>query len=129
MRKQDLANLILFDFDTFLSLHVQEKALIIFLSNSLLSGFFFSYLIFIFYLFQQEGDSCFQKAWMHLTLEYQIMFEGERLRPPIVADLNGDCKREVLVATHDAEIQVLYLSMLLLFFSLFMRFGGIPICI
>lgn len=44
---------------------------------------------------------------MHLSDEYPIKFEGERLPPPIVADLNGDGKSEVLIATHDAKIQVL----------------------
>lgn len=47
---------------------------------------------------------------MHLSDEYPIKFEGERLPPPIVADLNGDGKREVFVATHDAKIQVLFLT-------------------
>lgn len=44
---------------------------------------------------------------MHLTDEYPIKYEAERLPPPVVADLNGDGKKEVLVATHDAKIQVL----------------------
>ncbi|RYQ79992.1 hypothetical protein Ahy_Scaffold1g106701 isoform B [Arachis hypogaea] len=39
--------------------------------------------------------------------EYPIKYEAERLPPPLVADLNGDGKKEVLVATHDAKIQVL----------------------
>lgn len=43
---------------------------------------------------------------MHLTDEYPIKYEAERLPPPLVADLNGDGKKEVLVATHDAKIQV-----------------------
>ncbi|MCD7447497.1 hypothetical protein HAX54_030363, partial [Datura stramonium] len=34
-------------------------------------------------------------------------YEAERLPPPIVVDLNSDGKKEVLVATHDAKIQVL----------------------
>lgn len=44
---------------------------------------------------------------MHLTDEYPIKYEGDRLPPPIVADLNGDGKKEVLVATHDAKIMVI----------------------
>lgn len=44
---------------------------------------------------------------MHLSDEYPIKYESERLPPPIVTDLNGDGKKEVLVATHDAKIQVL----------------------
>ena len=43
---------------------------------------------------------------MHLSDEYPIKFESERLPPPIVTDLNGDGKKEVLVATPDAKIQV-----------------------
>ncbi|PON71532.1 FG-GAP repeat-containing protein [Parasponia andersonii] len=60
----------------------------------------------IFFSLQHEGDFSFREAWMHLSDDYPIKFEGERLPPPIVADLNGDGKREVLVATHDAKIQV-----------------------
>ncbi|KAJ0968484.1 hypothetical protein J5N97_025401 [Dioscorea zingiberensis] len=53
------------------------------------------------------GDFSFKEAWFHLSDEYPIKYEAERLPPPIVADLNGDGKKEVLVATHDAKIQVL----------------------
>jgi len=58
-------------------------------------------------LIQQDGGVSFKDAWMHLTDEYPIKYEAERLPPPLVADLNGDGKKEVLVATHDAKIQVL----------------------
>ncbi|KAJ7953063.1 FG-GAP repeat-containing protein [Quillaja saponaria] len=61
----------------------------------------------IFFSLQHEGGISFKDAWMHLSDEYPIKYEGERLPPPIVADLNGDGKKEVLVATHDAKIQVL----------------------
>ncbi|XP_062102505.1 uncharacterized protein LOC133812717 [Humulus lupulus] len=61
----------------------------------------------IFFSLHHEGDFSFREAWMHLTDEYPIKFEGERLPPPIVADLNGDGKREILVATYDAKIQIL----------------------
>ncbi|KAJ7944224.1 FG-GAP repeat-containing protein [Quillaja saponaria] len=61
----------------------------------------------IFFSLQKEGGISFKDAWMHLSDEYPIKYEGERLPPPIVADLNGDGKKEVLVATHDAKIQVL----------------------
>ncbi|KAL0904280.1 hypothetical protein M5K25_026367 [Dendrobium thyrsiflorum] len=61
----------------------------------------------IFFSLQHEGDLSFKEAWFHLTDEYPIKYEAERLPPPIVADLNGDGKCEVLVATHDAKIQVL----------------------
>ncbi|KAK7263867.1 hypothetical protein RJT34_31465 [Clitoria ternatea] len=46
-------------------------------------------------------------ARMHLTDEYPIKYEAERLPPLLVADLNGDGRKEVLVASHDAKIQVL----------------------
>lgn len=55
---------------------------------------------------QHEGDFSFREAWLHLTDDYPIKYEAERLPPPIVADLNGDGRKEVLVATNDAKIQV-----------------------
>ncbi|XP_030530778.2 uncharacterized protein LOC115741166 [Rhodamnia argentea] len=61
----------------------------------------------IFFSLQHEGDFSFREAWFHLLDDYPIKYEAERLPPPIVADLNGDGKKEVLVATHDAKIQVL----------------------
>ncbi|CAK9157078.1 unnamed protein product [Ilex paraguariensis] len=61
----------------------------------------------IFFSLQHQGDFSFKEAWFHLSDEYPIKYEAERLPPPIVADLNGDGKKEVLVATHDAKIQVL----------------------
>ena len=33
----------------------------------------------------------------------------DRLLPPLVADLNGDGRREVLLPTHDAKMQALQL--------------------
>ncbi|XWS33815.1 hypothetical protein CRYUN_Cryun22dG0115200 [Craigia yunnanensis] len=56
---------------------------------------------------KHEGDFSFREAWVHLSDEYPIKYEAERLPPPLVADLNGDGKKEILVATHDAKIQVL----------------------
>ncbi|KAK9164271.1 hypothetical protein Syun_005173 [Stephania yunnanensis] len=61
----------------------------------------------IFFTLQHEGDFSFKEAWFHLSDDYPIKYEAERLPPPIVADLNGDGRSEVLVATHDAKIQVL----------------------
>ncbi|OAY74659.1 hypothetical protein ACMD2_02370 [Ananas comosus] len=61
----------------------------------------------IFFSLQHEGDFSFKEAWFHLSDEYPIKYEAERLPPPVVVDLNGDGKSEVLVATHDAKIQVL----------------------
>ncbi|XAR73815.1 hypothetical protein NMG60_11007909 [Bertholletia excelsa] len=61
----------------------------------------------IFFSLQHEGDFSFRESWFHLSEEYPIKYEAERLPRPIVADLNGDGKKEVLVATSDAKIQVL----------------------
>lgn len=62
--------------------------------------------MFFSFIFQHEGDFSFKEAWFHLSDEYPIKYEAERLPPPVVVDLNGDGKSEVLVATHDAKIQV-----------------------
>lgn len=61
----------------------------------------------IFFSLQHGGDFSFKESWFHLADEYPIKYDAERLPPPIVVDLNGDGKLEVLVATHDAKIQVL----------------------
>uniref|UniRef100_A0A2P2JEW8 Uncharacterized protein MANES_02G100000 n=1 Tax=Rhizophora mucronata TaxID=61149 RepID=A0A2P2JEW8_RHIMU len=61
----------------------------------------------IFFSLQHEGDFSFREAWFHLFDDYPIKYEADRLPPAIVVDLNGDGKKEVLVATHDAKIQVL----------------------
>ncbi|XP_039011393.1 uncharacterized protein LOC120140478 isoform X1 [Hibiscus syriacus] len=61
----------------------------------------------IFFSLQHEGDFSFREAWLRLSDEYPIKYEAERLPPPLVADLNGDGKKEILVATHDAKIQLL----------------------
>ncbi|KAJ3678463.1 hypothetical protein LUZ60_002266 [Juncus effusus] len=61
----------------------------------------------IFFSLQHEGDFTFREAWVHFSEEYPVKYEAERLPPPLIADLNGDGKSEVLVATHDAKIQVL----------------------
>ncbi|XP_057867329.1 uncharacterized protein LOC131074672 isoform X2 [Cryptomeria japonica] len=61
----------------------------------------------IFFCLQNEGDFSFREAWFHLTEEYPFKNEAERLPPPLISDLNGDGRSEILVATHDAKIQVL----------------------
>ncbi|KAI9081271.1 hypothetical protein K1719_036771 [Acacia pycnantha] len=61
----------------------------------------------VFFSFQQDGGISFKDAWMHLFDEFPFKYEAERLPPPVVSDLNGDGKKEVLVATHDAKILVL----------------------
>ncbi|KAG6394572.1 hypothetical protein SASPL_145161 [Salvia splendens] len=60
----------------------------------------------IFFSLQHEGDFSFKEAWFHLSDEYPVKYEGHRLPPPILTDLNGDGKKEVLIATHDAKIQL-----------------------
>ncbi|KAG2311986.1 hypothetical protein Bca52824_023543 [Brassica carinata] len=52
----------------------------------------------IFLTLQHEGDFAFKEHVKH---------ESDHLPPPLIADLNGDGKKEVLVATNDAKIQVL----------------------
>ncbi|KAL9241667.1 hypothetical protein vseg_015750 [Gypsophila vaccaria] len=61
----------------------------------------------IFFSLQHEGEFSFRESWFHLLDDYPIKYKAERLPPPLVTDLNGDGKKEVLVATHDAKIQVL----------------------
>eukprot|EP00252_Welwitschia_mirabilis_P007876 TRINITY_DN19585_c0_g1_i1.p1 TRINITY_DN19585_c0_g1~~TRINITY_DN19585_c0_g1_i1.p1 ORF type:complete len:697 (+),score=126.02 TRINITY_DN19585_c0_g1_i1:313-2403(+) len=61
----------------------------------------------IFYSLQHEGDFSFREAWMHLTDDFPFKHEADKLPPPIIADLNGDGRSEILVATHDAKILVL----------------------
>ncbi|KAG8076389.1 hypothetical protein GUJ93_ZPchr0006g45823 [Zizania palustris] len=57
---------------------------------------------------QHDGDLSFREAWYHLSDEdYPIKHEADRLPSPLVADLNGDGKPELLLPTHDAKIQVL----------------------
>ncbi|KAK6150597.1 hypothetical protein DH2020_015529 [Rehmannia glutinosa] len=48
----------------------------------------------IFFSLQHEGDFSFKEAWFHLSDEYPIKYEADRLPPPIVADLNGDGKKK-----------------------------------
>ncbi|XP_066376639.1 uncharacterized protein [Miscanthus floridulus] len=62
----------------------------------------------VFFSLHHEGDFSFRESWYHLTDEdFPIKYEADRLPPPLVADLNGDGKPEVLLPTHDAKIQVL----------------------
>ncbi|XP_047048597.1 uncharacterized protein LOC124653579 [Lolium rigidum] len=62
----------------------------------------------VFFSLQHEGDFSFREAWYHLSDDgYPIKHDADRLPPPLVADLNGDGRPEVLLPTHDATIQVL----------------------
>jgi hypothetical protein len=57
---------------------------------------------------------------VHFSEDYPVKYEAERLPPPLVTDLNGDGKAEILVATHDAKIQVVFQLTFILFFSLYL---------
>ncbi|KAI5078865.1 hypothetical protein GOP47_0006536 [Adiantum capillus-veneris] len=62
----------------------------------------------IFFSLQNEGNVSFKEGWFHFLDESNpFKHEADRLPPPLVTDLNGDGRKEVLVATHDAEIEVL----------------------
>uniref|UniRef100_A0A0D9YKY0 FG-GAP repeat-containing protein n=1 Tax=Oryza glumipatula TaxID=40148 RepID=A0A0D9YKY0_9ORYZ len=62
----------------------------------------------VFFSLQHDGDLSFREAWYHLSdADYPIKHDADRLPSPLVADLNGDGKPEVLIPTHDAKIQVL----------------------
>eukprot|EP00249_Psilotum_nudum_P018309 c26740_g1_i2 orf=290-2380(+) len=62
----------------------------------------------IFFSLQNEGDFSFREAWFYpLDDSYPFKHEAELLPPPVVTDLNGDGHKEILVATRDAEIQIL----------------------
>ena len=63
---------------------------------------------FLFSLEQHEGSFSFREAWVHHADDggSPLKHAYERLPPPIVVDLNGDGQSEVLVATHDARLQV-----------------------
>lgn len=58
---------------------------------------------------QQEATFTFSKAWYHDTGKNTDVFgfEGSRLPPPVVADLNGDGHLEVIVILPDLKLQVL----------------------
>lgn len=121
MRKRDLAILMLSAFAIFFSLQVFCKCAKPLVNPSCAFFLFFLFVFSLLYLpvvvwrvinsslvtqMQHEGDFSFKEAWFHLSDDYPIKYEADRLPPPIVADLNGDGKKEVLVATHDAKIQV-----------------------
>ncbi|KAI5013643.1 hypothetical protein ZWY2020_037156 [Hordeum vulgare] len=60
----------------------------------------------VFFSLQHEGDFSFREAWYHLSDEgYLIKHDADRLPTLLVAN----DRREVLLLTHDAKIQVLQL--------------------
>ena len=64
----------------------------------------------IFFSLHHEGDFSFRESWYHLTAEdFPLKSEADRLPPPLVADLNGNARREVLLPTHHPKMQGLQL--------------------
>eukprot|EP00898_Chlorokybus_atmophyticus_P005991 jgi/Chlat1/6393/Chrsp44S05841 len=66
----------------------------------------------LFLLVRREGGFGFEAAWRYpLGRTWKAAWAagttGEPLPPPVVADLNGDGRLEVLLATHDAKLLVL----------------------
>ncbi|GJN39428.1 hypothetical protein PR202_gb28546 [Eleusine coracana subsp. coracana] len=62
----------------------------------------------VFFSVHHDGDFSFRESWYHIADEdFPIKYEADRLPPPLVADLNGDGRPEVLLPTHEAKIQVL----------------------
>eukprot|EP00887_Chlorella_sp_A99_P007059 scaffold2.g7059.t1 len=58
---------------------------------------------------QHESPFTFKKAWYHLFVEQEGLLQEKQptLPPPLVADLNGDGKPEVLTATPDGKLRIL----------------------
>lgn len=57
---------------------------------------------------QSEGPFAFKKAWYHPFEHHDWLLVSEHPTPrPVVADLNGDGKPEVLAATPDGRLQLL----------------------
>ncbi|KAJ9172717.1 hypothetical protein P3X46_015928 [Hevea brasiliensis] len=48
----------------------------------------------IFFSLQHAGDFWSREAWFHLSDDYPIKYEADRLPPPVVADLNGEGGKE-----------------------------------
>ncbi|GBG86482.1 hypothetical protein CBR_g41477 [Chara braunii] len=61
----------------------------------------------VFYSVQHEGGLHFKQAWYIVGDEPgPFAHESEKVPLPLVTDLNGDGRNEIVVATHDAKIQV-----------------------
>ncbi len=55
---------------------------------------------------QNEGNFSYREGWFHVIDDSNpIRHESQQLPQPLIADLNGDGKFEVLVATHN-KLQV-----------------------
>lgn len=62
----------------------------------------------LFFAVQNEGSFSFKEAWFYPRSDDTVVkHEAERLPPPIVTDLNGDGRKEVIVATGDAQLRIL----------------------
>lgn len=56
---------------------------------------------------QNEGQFSFQEEWSHDSQPAGMLaLEGDPLPPPVVADLNGDGRSEVVIVTHDSKLMV-----------------------
>lgn len=64
-----------------------------------------SFYVLVWIVEQNEGSLSFRQAWVHYSDTSPIKHEAERLPPPVVADLNGDGRNEVVVALVD-KLQV-----------------------
>lgn len=64
----------------------------------------------VFVSLQHESNFTFREAWFHTVHDSEHIgdhsLEVDHLPPPIVADLNGDGRKEVIFATPDGRIQV-----------------------
>lgn len=62
----------------------------------------------VFISFQHEGSFSFKEGFYYPLDESSnpVEHESERLPPPVVVDLNGDGHSEIVLATHDAKLQV-----------------------
>ncbi|KAK9789953.1 hypothetical protein WJX73_002050 [Symbiochloris irregularis] len=62
----------------------------------------------VYFALQHEGHFSYHKSWYHrLPFDPGLLEVSDALPPPIVGDLNGDGRLEVITGTHDGKIQVL----------------------
>ncbi|CAI5471128.1 unnamed protein product [Closterium sp. Yama58-4] len=62
----------------------------------------------VFICLQHESNFTFREAWFHVHRDdYNQELESHVVPPPVVFDLNGDGRKEVILATRDARLQVI----------------------
>ncbi|CAI5957966.1 unnamed protein product [Closterium sp. NIES-64] len=62
----------------------------------------------VFICLQHESNFTFREAWFHVHRDdYNQELEAHVVPPPVVFDLNGDGRKEVILATRDARLQVI----------------------